>query len=436
MRAATPRKQSASCATGRSDRDEPPRGGGTRAQVAVVIVAFPVLAAVGCQNTTPRSSGTVCCDQKGAPTFIASKADDDDGDGNPRDEDFPRINDEDDDIADHAWVVDASGVYHLFFHNEGLGRPNEIEHYTSADLQTFDYVGVALRPEPSGWDAGGLWAPSIIEHQGRYYMFYTGIDDGGGEVKQRIGLATSTDLAAWTRQPVNNCPGTTGDGCVYECAENWTTWGGPDGSFNHQCRDPFVIRDPVSGRFVLLATAKSTNQFGVITVAYSTDLQDWNGAGFVDATRRLATGVGAQTTGGQSENPHVVSYEDTYYLLFCDWNDPEDFNTAENPRTITQYATSPSLTADSLGSKQWTYRGYIPDPGVNAIEILRTSEGIWLMSQSVSNERSGNHPDHRRELRIKCLTWRGGFTFATSNVRLPCRASTVKIGPLAAEPLP
>ncbi|MDH3197197.1 MAG: family 43 glycosylhydrolase [Candidatus Krumholzibacteria bacterium] len=408
-----------------------------RESITAIIAALFMLAVVGCQDTPRRSSQASCCGAGNEPTFIASKADDDDGDGNPRDEDFPRINDEDDDIADHAWAVDASGVYHLFFHNEGLGQPNEIEHYTSTDLQTFDYVGVALRPQPSGWDAGGLWAPSITEHEGRYYMFYTGVESGGGDdARQRIGLATSTDLVAWTRYPVNNCPGTPGDGCVYECAESWTTWGGPDGSFNHQCRDPFVIWDAVNGRFVLFATAKSTNQFGVVTVAYSSDLQGWSGAGYIDATRRLATGVGAQTTGGHSENPHVVSYRGTHYLLFCDWGDPEDYATAENPRTITQYATSPSLMADSSGSMQWTYRGYIPDPGVNAIEVLRVNEGFWLMSQSISNERSGNHPAHRRELRLKCLTWRDGLTFSTSNARPPCNATATGTSPLAGKAFP
>ena len=377
--------------------------------------------ALGCDDEPTGSGETVCCDDDAPPVFLQSKMDDDDGDGNPFDEDFPAINDEDDDIADHAWIRDIYGVYHLFFQTEDHGSGSYIEHYTSATLETLDYVGAALRRNPDGWDSHSLWAPHIVRSGGIYYMFYTGTDGPAGnpETKQRIGLAISSDLMIWRRVPVNNCPGTGGDGCIYECDECWNTWGGPPGSYNQQCRDPFVVWDSIERRWVLFATARSRNQFGVVTVAYSTDLTRWAGAGFIDATRRLDAGTGGQTTGGQSENPCIASSGGTYYLFFTDWQDPEDSFTVRDPRTITQYATSPSLRADSLGSINWTYRGYIPDPGVNAIEVLRLTGGVSIMSQSISNERSGYWP-RRRQLRLKCLSWHDDFTFDTPNVDFDC----------------
>jgi hypothetical protein len=166
----------------------------------------------------------------------------------------------------------------------------------------------------------------------------------------------------------------------------------------------------------MLATAKSINQFGVVTVAYSPDLINWTGVGFIDATRRLTSGVEPQTTGGQAENPHVATYDGTHYLFFTDWQDPEDSVSVHNPRTIAQYATSSTLNADTLGSANWTYRGYIPDPGVNAIEVQRITNNLWIMSQSIANERSGFW-HLRRELRLKCVIWGDDFTFDTSNVK-------------------
>ena len=393
-----------------------------------------LLCALGCEDTPAGSRKTVCCDKSASPTFLHSKTDDDDGDGNPLDEDFPTINDEDDDIADHAWFKDGYGSYHLFFHTEDHGSGSYIEHYTSTGLQSLDYVGPALRVNPGGWDSHSLWAPHIVKSGSTYFMFYTGTDGPAGDpkTKQRIGLATSTDLLTWTRVPINNCPGTSGDGCVYECNECWTTWGGPPGSYNQQCRDPFVIRDSVNERWVMFATAKSRNQFGVVTVAYSTNLTAWTGAGFINATRRLETGIGGQMTGGQSENPFVMSHKGTHYLLFTDWQDPEDSVSVHSPRTIAQYATSSTLTADSLGSIDWTYRGYIPDPGVNAIEVLRLSGGTWIMSQSISNERSGYWP-RRRQLRLKCVGWNDDFTFDTSNVNFHCGTAGQAIIPPAVE---
>jgi hypothetical protein len=106
----------------------------------------------------------------------------------------------------------------------------------------------------------------------------------------------------------------------------------------------------------------------------------------------------------------------TYYLLFTDWLDPEDPATTPNPRTIAQYATSPALTADSLGSSHWAYRGYIPDPGVNAIEVQVVLGSTWVMSQSISNENTGDHDLHRRDLRLKCMVWGNGIEFGTANL--------------------
>ena len=388
---------------------------GTHLLAATAIIT---LLTAACDRVPLESSADICCDDNADPIFLHSKIDDDDDDGIILDEDFPLINDEDDDIADHTWIEDADGVHHLFFHTEGLGSGSYIEHYTSHDLRSLEYVGPALFKNESGWDSHGLWAPHVIKNGNTYYMFYTGIDGPGGDplTKQRIGLATSTDLVIWTRLPLNNCPGTTGDGCIYECNECWTTWGDEPGSYNQQCRDPFVTWDPAGGRWVMFVTAKSDSQYGVVTVAYSHNLIDWAGAGFIEATGRLESGVLGQTTGGQAENPFVLSRDGVHYLFFTDWQDPEDSVTTADPRTIAQYATSPDLAADALGSPNWIYRGYIPDPGVNAIEVLHPGGDIWIMSQSISNERSGYWP-LRRNLRLRCMVWDGGSGFGTSNVR-------------------
>jgi hypothetical protein len=384
------------------------------------LLAAPVIIALfaACDRIPLESSADMCCDDNADPIFLHSKIDDDDGDGIILDEDFPWIDDEDDDIADHTWIRDPGGVYHLFFQTEDHGLGSRIEHYISHDLQSLEYAGPALFKSRDGWDSHGLWAPHVIKNGNTYYMFYTGVDGPGGDplTKQRIGLATSTDLAIWTRVPINNCPGSVGDGCIYECDECWTTWGDEPGSFNQQCRDPFVTWDPAGMRWIMFLTAKSTGQFGIVTVAHSDNLIDWTGTGFIEATGRLETGILGQTTGGQAENPFVMSRDGVHYLFFTDWQDPEDSVTTVDPRTITQYATSSGLTADTLGSPGWIYRGYIPDPGVNAIEVLHPGYDIWIMSQSISNERSGYWP-LRRNLRLRCMTWEGGWEFTTSNVR-------------------
>jgi hypothetical protein len=379
-----------------------------------ILVAFPVLAGCG-DDSSPSSTDGLRCDANAVPVLLASKSDDEDDDGNILDEAFPTIDDEDDDIADHAWIRDGSGLYHLFFHNEGRGAPWVIEHYTTRTLDRLDYAGTILPAQAGAWDAGGMWAPHVIEVERTYYMFYTGVDGIGPGATQRIGLATSNDLVHWERAGVNRCPSTSGDGCLYECNEPWTVWGDAGDPFNRQCRDAFVMRDDEHDRWLMFATARSTNGYGVVTVAYSEDLVAWTGAGFINATRRLSSGAGAQTTGGQAENPFVMSHEDTHYLLFTDWQDPEDSLDVAVPRTIVQYATSSSLDVDDGGSRSWVYRGYTPDPGVNAVEVFETAFGTSIMSQSLSNPHSGYVKPLRRMLRLKCIDW-GNGSFRTVNV--------------------
>ncbi len=339
-----------------------------------ILAALAVLA--GCSDDpAPSTSGALNCDPSAVPVLLASKSDDDDGDGIILDADFPTIDDEDDDIADHAWIRDHSGQYHLFFHNEGRGAPWVIEHYTTRTLDRLDYAGTVLHAQAGAWDAGGAWAPHVIEVEG-----------------------------------------TSGDGCLYECNQAWTTWGDAGDPFNQQCRDAFVMRDDEHDRWLMFATARSTNGYGVVTIAHSQDLIAWTGAGFIDATRRLASGTGAQTTGGQAENPFVMSHDDTHYLLFTDWQDPEDSLGVATPRTIVQYATSTSLDVDAAGSASWVYRGYTPDPGVNAIEVFDYGFGISIMSQSLSSRHSGYVRPIRRMLRLQCIEWGPGVSFETTNV--------------------
>lgn len=353
------------------------------------------------------------CDDTAAPAFLASTGDPDNTN----------------DIADHAWIQDADGLYHLYF--QWNGPDTDIAHFTSTDLKSISYVGTALTHDVTKY-YGRIWSPHIIKNGDTYYMYFTGVEKyvSTSYYRQRIGLATSTNLNDWTLYPGNNCAGTSGNGCVYECDNSWTTWG--DGTaFDEQCRDPMVVRDDDNDRWVMFSVIKRNDGGGseAMDVAYSTDLVNWTGAGYIKATQRVsggAGGVGGQTTGGTSENPFVFEHDGTYYLLFTDWSDAE-------PPAMVQYATSTTLTADGSGSTNWTYEGNISDPGVNAIEVLKVEGDTWLMTQSISNSNSGDN-SHNRELRVKRIVWADDGTFTTSKLSdLSCRVSSASINPDATE---
>ena len=130
-----------------------------------------------------------------------------------------------------------------------------------------------------------LWAPHVISHGDRHYMFYAaGSERGDGDF--RMHLATSTDMNEWTRYP-----------------------GNPLFIDGYEARDPMVLR--VGARWVMYYTATEPPTGGHHVVAYrtSTDLVSWGprNLAFVDPTK----GTGA----GPTESPFVVHRGEYYYLF-------------------------------------------------------------------------------------------------------------------------
>jgi hypothetical protein len=342
-------------------------------------------------------------------------------------------------IADHAWVQDASGVYHLFHHAGGTSQ--HVFHLTTTDMQSLTLAssGAVLSPTAGAWDSHGIWAPSVVEANGVYFMFYSGTTGPGQDpdAVQRIGVATSTDLVQWVKYPMSDCPGAPGDGCVYDCDETWTTWGS-GGDYDAQCRDPFVLWNDDSGHWVMFVTVRLDvpgSWSEGISVATSTDLVHWTGAGYIEATKRLSAaegGILGQRWGGAAENAFVTKYDQLYYLTFTDWHDEEPANPdcVDSSCSMVQYVTSRSLEATPDGSPHWEYRGYTPDAGVNAVEIVIREGDTWLQTQSVANPNSGDWSEHGRDLRLKRMVWFPDGSFTTSNLTdLACRVPSYEINP-------
>jgi hypothetical protein len=361
--------------------------------------------------------GTPACDPAAPPTFLHGT--------------FP--------IADHTWIADVDGVFHLLNH---AGAPSQsIFHATTPDLQTLtlDPPGAVLTPNAGAWDSHALWAPNVVESDGVYYLFYTGTTGPGTDPNaiQRIGVATSSDLVHWTRYAINDCAGASGDGCVYDCDESWTAWS-RGGAYDAQCRDPFVIRDDDTGRWVMFVTTRLDvpgTQSDAISVATSTDLIHWIGAGYIEATKTLTSsegGVLGQRWGGAAENAFVTKYDRLCYLTFTDWRDedPSNPDCADSSCSMVQYVTSRSLEATPDGSANWEYRGYTPDRGVNAIEVIVREGDTWIQSQSVANPNSGDWAAHARDLRLKRIVWQADGSYWTSNLTdLACRVASAEINP-------
>jgi beta-fructofuranosidase len=173
------------------------------------------------------------------------------------------------DTDHHVFYLQAPrslGRSELRHHNASIG------HAVSSDLTNWAVLPDALQPGPAGsWDDLATWTGSVISHDDRWYMLYTGINRSEGGLIQRIGLAISDDLTTWSKHP---------DNPVIEVDPRWyerldlTRW------CDQSWRDPWLFIDPADGTPGCLITARSRDAdpdgAGVIARARSHDFVHWD----------------------------------------------------------------------------------------------------------------------------------------------------------------
>lgn len=209
------------------------------------------------------------------------------------------------------WIARDGGDYHLFFlqADRALVDPElrhwhvSIGHAVSEDLLDWRYLGTCFHPSAAmAWDDGTTWTGCVVKREGLWHFFYTGTRRSEGRKKQRIGLATSTDLHNWTRYYRN--PVVDIDRRFYEEFDP-AVW------HDRALRDPWVAPNPSGDGFRMWFTARAKAGMpdgrGVIGTAYSTDMMHWK----VEAP---ATEPGDF---GEVEVPQFVALGGRYYLLFC-----------------------------------------------------------------------------------------------------------------------
>jgi len=143
-------------------------------------------------------------------------------------------------------IIIHDGVYHLFH----LIIPNHdyIAHAVSQDCISWKRVNNALFVgNPGEWDDDMLWTMHVVEANGKFEMYYTGLQrkDRGGI--SRIGFAESDDLINWTKNQKDIYP-IEPKGIYYETHETnprkWLSF-----------RDPFKFEN--KGEVYLLMAART-----------------------------------------------------------------------------------------------------------------------------------------------------------------------------------
>jgi beta-fructofuranosidase len=287
-------------------------------------------------------------------------------------------------LADHwvwdCWLFDDGEEFHIFFlrASKALIDPDRrhfrasVGHAKSKDLINWTLLPDALvAADVPAWDEVATWTGSVIKNpkDGLYYMFYTGVTRPNGGIVQQIGLATSTDLITWHRDPNN--PMTSADPAIYESQEN--------GDQHTNWRDPWVFFDDRDNLWHMLNTAdiKNGGKKTRATVAHSisSDLREW----------KVLPPLHGESGFGQVEVIQVEKIEGRYVLVFC--VNAHDLNEVKPGFKTGTY----SVPADSpTGPFHFDQTDIIDAEGIYAGRIIKDRSGHWVLLGFEAGQSTGD----------------------------------------------
>lgn len=244
-------------------------------------------------------------------------------------------------INDHCFIIDQTNTWHMFgiTRQEPADPLNEVHfaHATAKSLIQHPWkkqlFALTVATEPP-WNEVHLWAPYVIFHKGKYYMYYCAGDHDN--TKYKIHLATSVDLMTWKRHPKN-----------------------PMIVDGYDARDPFILR--LEDQWVMYYTATRPVGLGnhVVMTAVSKNLKTWK----IRNTAFVHPDVG--TWGGPTESPFVVHRNGQYYLFVC---------------TNTPYDDTAVYRSNSLF--HWDIKDKVTNIPAHCAEVIYVSEDEWYVSRA------------------------------------------------------
>ena len=257
-------------------------------------------------------------------------------------------------------------IYDGYYYLASIYLPGEqkFAYARSQDLCHWEDLSPILDQRTGVWDAEQVWAPSVLEENGVFYMFYTGVRYEYPNFTQSIMLATSTDPAdpaSWEQQ-----------GMIFQPDHEGMVW--QDGDWA-DCRDPDVIK--VGNLYYLLYTGRDVDG-GIIGLATASDprgpWQDFGSILTLDVPGALESATIWQANGGYYLFYNHTQRGEEYRFgpaVGGPWSDPaplfpgwaHEIWSGMDGQTYTSYLTDYTVTIKPL---IWNTRYDPPRPFIGA----------------------------------------------------------------------
>ncbi|MEI6520347.1 MAG: GH32 C-terminal domain-containing protein [bacterium] len=241
-----------------------------------------------------------------------------------------------------TFPVFRDGVCHLFHM-----MPPVIAHHVSRDMVNWEERPVVVARGVSGEpDCNNNATGCVVEHEGRFYMFYTG--------NQNICLTISNDLDNWTKYPLN--PVLAGDNKQYS-TENF--------------RDAFVFYyEPEKCWWMLFGTrtmAHPGQRAGCVGLAKSQDVLHWE----------LHPPLWSPEIGPHCDCPQLINHQEKWYLFYLQRN--TRVRVADSPegpflRAVIRNLFTPLCSAGSRPA--WDGKRWITFPFIMRL-VNESEDGDW-----------------------------------------------------------
>ncbi len=213
------------------------------------------------------------------------------------------------------WFVREGDTWHAFYLQlpKAVGADRRwknndfykhVGHATSTDLTNWQDQGPALGALSGTWNDRHIATGSIIRHDNRWWMFFT----GRGTQGDGVGLALSDDLMTWKTEPAPLFPLI--DTFAEKADQQFTsTWQGQSVRWAG-ISDPYILPEAHEGWFYIVLCSRVLDvpigESGCLTLLRSRDLKAWQDPQIVAWPRCFE----------RMETPQLWQRQSRWYLSF------------------------------------------------------------------------------------------------------------------------